>query len=147
MAVGSVRTRIIITKIVAPDELGRQIEPKMQNLTNAITRRMQRLVPKKTWVLHDSIVNGVERKGAVVKGVIGVGSKRANYWDMVERGTSRMAAQPYMRPALLQSKSSDLNFTGTPAAPHGTPAERKAVQRANRAHNAAVKRAESKGEA
>jgi HK97 gp10 family phage protein len=128
----SVNARIRITRVTNPDELGRQIEPKMRNLTNAIGRRMQRIVAKKSWALHDTIVTGVERDGARVTGTIGAGSAKVDYWDMVERGTSKMKAQPYMRPALLQSKSKDLNYEGTLAQRHGTAAERRDKRNAAR---------------
>jgi HK97 gp10 family phage protein len=112
-------TRIIITRDVDPDELGEQIEPKMRNLGNAIAGRMQRLVPKRTWALHDTIVAGTERNGAKVRTEVGAGDSRVDYEMHVERGTSRQKAQPYMRPALLQSRASDLNFAGGGPTRHG----------------------------
>lgn len=102
-------TRIIITKTASDAELGRELEPKMANLGQAIARRMQRLVPKDTWRLHDTIAADTERDGAKVTLQVGVGGNdEAPYWEHVERGTSRMKAQPYMRPALLQSTGRDL---------------------------------------
>jgi len=102
-------TRIKITRVLANDELGKQLEPKMANLGQAIARRMQRLVPKRTWNLHDTIAADTERDGAVVTLQVGVGGNgEADYWEYVERGTSRQKAQPYMRPALLQSTGRDL---------------------------------------
>lgn len=117
--------RIIITRVVAPRQLAAEIEPAMRRLTNALHRRVQRLVPKRTWNLHDTIVSDVEVDGAKVRGVVGVGGATdyapngAEYWDFVERGTSRMRAQPYLRPALLQSKSADLNSRVEPNKPRG----------------------------
>lgn len=111
---------IRITRVVAPGELARQIEPKMRNLGNAIGRRMQRLVPKRSWTLHDSIGTETERTAGLITTTVSAGSEEAFYWDMVERGTSKQAAQPYMRPALLQSRQADLNYTGDLAAKHGT---------------------------
>lgn len=112
-------TRIIITRVIDDDELGRQIEPHMVNLGNAIAKRMQRAVPKRSWALHDTIVVGTERDGAKVVTEVGVGSEDVDYWDDVERGTSKARAQPYMRPALLQSRASDLNFSGGGPKRHG----------------------------
>ena len=117
--------RIRITRIIAPAELAEQIEPKMQKLINAIHRRAERLVPKRTWNLHDTLTNGVERDGGVVIGTVGVGGKTsaapegARYWEAVEYGTSKAGAQRYMRPALLQSKSGDLNSSAEPNGPRG----------------------------
>lgn len=112
--------RIRITRLIAPLELGEQIEPKMLNLVHAIHRRAARLVPKRTWNLHDTLVSGVERDGGKVVGIVGVGGPTsaapggADYWRHVEHGTSRMKAQPYMRPALAQSRGGDL-LNGQPA--------------------------------
>lgn len=115
-------TRIEITR-VSDDEIAKQLEPHMRNLGNAIGTRMQRLVPKETWALHDTITTGTERKGAVVTTEVGAGGNvngvEVDYETMVERGTSRQRAQPYMRPAMLQSKSADLNFAGAGPKTHG----------------------------
>lgn len=119
-------TRIIITRVTDADELARQIEPKMQNLGNAIARRMQRLVPKRTWALHDTITTGTDRQGGTVRTEVGVGSDEVDYWQHVERGTSRQAAQPYMRPALLQSRAGDLTTSGEGPRQHGVVARRPA---------------------
>lgn len=109
MAENAVKMRIRITHVTDGDELARQLEGPMLNLGNAIVRRMRRLVPKRTWVLHDSIVAPtVERVGAAVTVTTGAGSAKAHYWEHVEKGTSRMRAQPYLRPALLQSSARDL---------------------------------------
>jgi HK97 gp10 family phage protein len=117
--------RIIITHTIGAGELAAEIAPAMQRLVNAIHRRAQRLVPKRTWNLHDTLVNGVEVQGGRVVGAVGVGGSTgaapdgAGYWDFVEHGTSRMRAQPYLRPALLQSRSADLDETREPSAPRG----------------------------
>jgi HK97 gp10 family phage protein len=111
--------RLVITRVVAPDELLAQIEPKMRNLGNAIGRRMQRIVPKRTWALHDSIRTETKRNDARVTTTITVGGGKVDYALHVERGTSRMAAQPFMRPALLQSRAADF-LNGAPLGPrHG----------------------------
>lgn len=102
-----------ITKITDGAELARQIAPKMTSLGNAVAVRMQRLVPKRTWALHDSIeAKPAEVAGAEVSVEVGFGT---GYGLFVERGTSRMRAQPFARPALLQSRAGDFNFGGSPA--------------------------------
>lgn len=117
------RTRIRITKTVDGGDLAQQIEPKMANLGRAIGTRMQRLVPKRTWALHDTISHQTERRGNRVVTTVGAGGRvqgvLVDYELNVERGTSRMAAQPYMRPAMLQSKAGDLNFAGDEPKRHG----------------------------
>lgn len=122
-------TRIVITRVVDPGELGRQIEPKMVNLGNAVAKRMQRLVPKRTWALHDSIVTGTRRTGGKVVTEVGAGNDDVGYELAVEYGTSRMAAQPYMRPALLQSRAGDLTTSGSGPARHGVITTRRTRRR------------------
>ena len=130
--------RIRITKL-HNDRIGEQLERPMRNLGNAVGRRMQRLVPKRSWRLHDSIeapevktlgdrvVVSIRFGGKVVSGVF------VGYHMMVEQGTSKMRAQPYARPALYQSRTSDLRSTTVMAGKHGTKAERAAWRRAARA--------------
>jgi hypothetical protein len=77
-------------------------------------RRMKRIVPKRTFALRDSIRGNTARSGSAVLTRVGAGGstpdgKVVDYALHVERGTSRAKAQPYMRPALLQSRAADLN--------------------------------------
>ena len=111
--------RIRITRIVEPDELGRQIVPKMEALGQAMGARMQRIVPKRSWSLHDSIATATERKGATVTTEVGFGSDDVDYGMAVEKGTSRMAAQPFARPAFAQTTGRDLNYKGKGITTHG----------------------------
>lgn len=117
--------RIILTRVIAAGELADDLAPAMRRLTNALHRRAQRLVPKRTWNLHDTLTSGVEVDGSKVRGIVGVGGPTdaapdgAAYWDYVETGTSRMRAQPYLRPAMLQSKSADLLSDVEPDKPRG----------------------------
>lgn len=112
-------TRIQITKVADGAELARQIEPRMAALGEAIGARMQRLVPKRTWALHDTIETETERSGSRVTTTIGFGSDDVEYGLLVERGTSKMRAQPFARPALLQSRAGDLNYSGSGIQRHG----------------------------
>ena len=112
-------TRIQITRVTDGAELARQIEPRMAALGEAIGARMQRLVPKRSWALHDTIGAETERSGSRVTTTVGFGSEDVDYGLHVERGTSRMRAQPFARPALLQSKAGDLNYSGKGIARHG----------------------------
>lgn len=112
--------RIRITRVVDDDELGRQIEPKMEALMQAMGARAQRLVPKRTWALHDTITAGVERSGAKVVGTLGAGgTPEVEYALDVERGTSKTRAQPYLRPAFAQTTGRDLNYSGAGITRHG----------------------------
>lgn len=106
--------KIRITRVLAPDALGKQLVRPVRNLSANVAVRMHRLVPKRSWRLNDTIeviepkvsggkiVGGVRFGGKVVRG------KLVDYHLHVERGTSKMAAQPYARPALYQSRSRDL---------------------------------------
>lgn len=127
--------RIRITRILNDAELGRQLTPKMEALGQAVGARMQRLVPKRTWALHDTIAADTERNGAVVTTTIGFGSDEVDYGMLVERGTSRMAAQPFARPAFAQTTGKDLNYKGKGVVTHGvvTFSSRRSRARARRA--------------
>jgi len=117
--------RVRITRIIAADEIAAQIEPAMKRLLNAMHRRAQRAVPKRTFNLHDTLETTVELRGSRIVGTLAAGGKTpaapkgADYALFVEQGTSRMSAQPYLRPALLQSRNVDLLFKGEPDRPRG----------------------------
>lgn len=94
------------------DELGDEAEQMLDKVGDALLLRMQRLVPKRTFALHDSLTKEIERKSAGrVEVRVGVdedyvspqGDRPALYAEWVEGGTSVMAAQPYAVPALLQT--------------------------------------------
>lgn len=106
--------RIRITRVARADELAEAIAPSVDNLAGNVAKRMRRLVPKRTFRLQDTIEKmPTTHAGGVVRGGVRFGGKvvrgrLVNYHLWVENGTSRMAAQPYARPALYQSRSSDL---------------------------------------
>ena len=64
-------TRICITRVTDGDEIARQMLPHMEALGQAVGARMQRLVPKRTWALHDTISTETERKGSRVTTTVG----------------------------------------------------------------------------
>ena len=112
-------TRIRITRVTDGDEIARQVLPHMEALGQAVGSRMQRLVPKRSWALHDTIGAETDRAGSKVTTTVGFGSDKVDYGMHVVRGTSRQAAQPFARPALLQSKAGDLNYSGKGITRHG----------------------------
>lgn len=128
--------RIRITRVVNEDELGKQIEERMRRVAGAIGARAQRLVPKKTYALHDTITAETERKGSRVTVTVGAGDVTANppvdYALHVEQGTSRASAQPYLRPAMLQVTGSDFRYSGPGPETRGVRKERAATARARR---------------
>lgn len=102
-----------VTKVAAPGVLDDDLVKAMSNLGNAVVRRARRTVPKRTWALHDTIrqettlvapgkVRTVVKAGGTVNG------RTVSYALHVERGTSRMRAQPFLRPAVMQSRERDL---------------------------------------
>lgn len=102
-------TRIVITRVVDDDELGKQIEPHMRAMAAALLKRAQRLVPKRSFALHDTLAVSTEREvGKVTTTLYAGGINGVDYALHVERGTSKQKAQPYMRPAMLQIKAADL---------------------------------------
>lgn len=112
-------TRIRITRVTDGDEIARQVLPHMEALGQAVGARMQRIVPKRTWALHDTISTETERKGSRVTTIVGFGNDKVDYGLEVERGTSKMRAQPFARPALAQSRAGDLNYRGAGIRRHG----------------------------
>lgn len=112
-------TRIRITRVTDGDEIARQMLPHMEALGQAVGARMQRLVPKRTWALHDTISTETERNGSRVTTTVGFGNDKVDYGLEVERGTSKMRAQPFARPALAQSRAGDLNYRGAGIRRHG----------------------------
>lgn len=113
-------TRIRITRVTDGDEIARQMLPHMEALGQAVGVRMQRLVPKRTWALHDTIETESEVKGSRVTTTVGFGDDaEVDYGMDVERGTSKMRAQPFASPALAQSKAADLNYRGAGIRRHG----------------------------
>lgn len=112
-------TRIRITRVTDGDDIARQMVPHMEALGQAVGSRMQRLVPKRTWALHDTIATATERRGAKVTTTISAGSDSVEYAMYVERGTSKMRAQPFMRPALAQTRAGDLDYSGRGIVRHG----------------------------
>lgn len=103
-----------ITRKANPDIMAGMVERSMTNLGGAIAARAQRIVPKRTWALHDSITTKTERRGPKVVTEVGAGGGDVDYALYVERGTSRQRAQPYLRPALLQSVATDLASRARP---------------------------------
>lgn len=136
-------TRIVITKVTDGDEIARQVEPHMKQFGQALGARMQRIVPKRTYALHDTVSEDTERKGSKVTTIVGFGGGDVDYGEHVEFGTSRMAAQPFARPALAQSRNADLNYSGAGIQTRGVKLEVARQRRRDRAGDRAASRREN----
>ena len=84
-----------IPAIIASVESESRRAPKKVADRMAATARQ--LVPKDTWKLHDSIVTQVVRTGKEAEILV-----LTDYAAYVEYGTYKMAAQPYLAPAIAQ---------------------------------------------
>lgn len=62
-----------------------------------ITDDMRRMVPVDTGALLESI-------DSIHEGLHGLITVGTDYWEFVEYGTSRMAAQPFIRPAIYRER-------------------------------------------
>lgn len=113
------RSSIRFTNVADSSDLAAELEPKMGNLGRALGRRMQRLVPKRSFALNDTIDVETVRSGSRIVTTVSAGGGDVNYALFVERGTSRMAAQPFMRPSFAQTTGADLNYSGAGPTRHG----------------------------
>lgn len=69
-----------------------------------IIKAAQEKVPKRTWTLHDHIVaEAVKVEPDHVEARVGP-DKEAFYGMFLELGTSKMAARPFLRPALDENQ-------------------------------------------
>lgn len=114
MAAGSMRMRV--TKVADPRVLDKDMLKVGTNVGNAIGRRARRLVPKLSWSLHDTIRSAAKvvspgKVRVTVKAGGNVNGRLVDYATHVERGTSKMRAQPYLRPAVMQTRERDLTDT------------------------------------
>lgn len=91
--------------------LEREAVDFLEGVGDDILVRAQRLVPKRSWSLHDSLTQVTEVEGiGHVTTSVGVDEDFTGYTDtpprdyaaLVEDGTSKMEPQPYLMPALLQ---------------------------------------------
>lgn len=87
----------------SPEQIIDQLIEPMTRLGKGIERRAKLLVPKDTFALNDSIRSETRRQGNTIVIDVTAGGGDVTYALYVEYGTSRMRAQPYLRPAMLQS--------------------------------------------
>lgn len=76
------------------DEMDKEIEEKLVKSVLVVERKAKQVCKRKTGHLARSITS-------VVEGDKGVTGSNVHYAPHVEMGTSKMAAQPYLRPGLL----------------------------------------------
>lgn len=82
------------------EEVKRLTKQKMTQAALIVERKAKQNCPVKTGTLKRSITHVVNEDGT--KAVVG---SNVEYCPHVELGTSKMSAQPFLRPALESSKS------------------------------------------
>ena len=78
--------------------MDREIEDKLTQSAVIVERKAKELCPVATGTLKRSINSIIEKYRAIIGSAL-------KYAPFVEMGTSRMRAQPYLRPALLSLKN------------------------------------------
>lgn len=96
-------------------ETDEQIGAAMRKLMGNMKRRAIRLVPKKSRALmrsidYDLVSEGGEWIGTLYAGTDVEGTDA--YALIIEKGNSQRAAQPYLRPALMQTRAVDMTQGG-----------------------------------
>lgn len=91
--------RAALTELLTGD--GGPIVADLVKRTIRVHNRAKQLCPVDTGNLRSSISFRIEHVGATTVGVVGTNVEYAPY---VEYGTRRMAAQPFLRPALEAAK-------------------------------------------
>lgn len=89
--------------VAAPERVRVHASSAVASSTFAITQRARALVPRDSGRLFASI--GSTRVVSGLQGQVGITNREAYYWRFVEFGTSRMAAQPFFRPAAEQERN------------------------------------------
>lgn len=103
--------------VLDPHALGLAADASTEKLVDTIAKKveaaMKRLAPVETSALQRSITTETSGEGIKRVAKIGVAAdfvmstihgirRPEDYWEFVERGTSRAPAQPFIKPALLQ---------------------------------------------
>ena len=91
--------RIVISSGSVPG-LESALADKMEAVVGRVVKNAKRIVPVYTHNLQDHIQGEVGLEAGKVIGRVGTD---VDYGIYVEQGTSRMAAQPWLRPAALQA--------------------------------------------
>ena len=81
-------------------KLARKAETIVPCITKTIAKKARQLVPVKTGALRKSI--------KATENSVTAGSDKVDYAGIVELGTARRAAQPFLRPAIEQFSKNDL---------------------------------------
>lgn len=89
------------------DEINHLLYNKMIVASDFVKGEAKRRSPVDTGNLKKSITKEVEKEQDEIVGRIGTNVEYAGY---VEYGTKRQAAQPYLRPALLENKEQITKF-------------------------------------
>jgi HK97 gp10 family phage protein len=74
----------------------------MARVCRFVAEKAQANAPVRTGKLREEITYKLEVQEDVVEGIVGVG-KEAFYARFIEMGTSKMAARPFLRPAVFEN--------------------------------------------
>lgn len=83
------------------NRLGRVVDEHVHQITDMIANDARRYVP----VLSGALLSTIEKEHLDGEGRVYCGGGGVDYHLYQEFGTSKMAAQPYMRPALYTPRS------------------------------------------
>lgn len=83
------------------DALSRRLQEVLLDVMQVVEGQAKMTVPVKTGNLQDAIHSGI---GKGPSAWCAVDRKKAPYAVMVEKGTSKMPAQPYFRPAVRSTR-------------------------------------------
>lgn len=95
MAISAISVELIDRSDEVKEELAKAVETALEEIGLAAEGYAKLACPVDTGRLRNSISHAVDGKAAII-------GTNVEYAPYVELGTSRMSAQPYLRPAVLE---------------------------------------------
>lgn len=89
------------------NDISDKLYHRMKLASAFVQGEAKRRAPKDTGRLYKSITKEVRREGKESVGIIGT---NVEYAIFQEYGTSKMSAQPYLRPSILENKKQIISF-------------------------------------
>jgi len=96
------------------NQVTQRAKDNMQSAVDHVASQARAKAPKRSGLLASEIAGEVSIEKGVVIGRVGVIKRRAGafYWRFIERGTSKMAAHPFLRPALFNNLADVMRLLG-----------------------------------